>query len=361
MKRLFALFSLAFLFSCNNSNNAQSNIDSSKGLKEYYKDYFPIGVSVSVKQLGSEEASLVTKHFNSITAENAMKTRPIHPRENEYYWKDADSIVAFARRNGLKVRGHALVWHRETPDWMYTDSSGRQVSNEVLLQRIRDHITAVVSRYKGSVYAWDVVNEAISDEKGEFYRKTKLYEICGEEFIAKAFEYAHAADPGAILFYNDYNETDTAKRAKIISMIRKLRSGGVPVSAIGLQSHWTITEPSKDQLDKTLKDFAGLGLPIQITELDISVYTRDPRKANEMPNMDTTFTQRREQKQIGQYKMCFELFRKYKKHITGVTFWNISDKHSWLDDFPVKNRKDYPLLFGRDLKPKKAFWKVALF
>jgi endo-1,4-beta-xylanase len=349
------------LFSCNSSNTAQSNIDSTKGLKEYYSAYFPVGVSVAVNDLRSAEAALIVKHFNSITAENAMKMRPIHPAEDVYNWKNADSIAAFAKKHGMKLRGHALIWHQEVPDWMYYDKAGRQVSKETLLQRMKEHITAVVNRYKNSVYAWDVVNEAISDDPGEMYRHSKLFEICGEDYIAKAFEYAHEADPSALLFYNDYNEVDTAKRRKIISLIAKLKSQGVPVSGVGLQSHWTTTEPTKQQLEQTLEDFATLHLPLQITELDISVYSRDMKKQKDPENIDTSFTLQKEKAQVDQYRMCFDVFRKYRDVITGVTFWDVSDRHSWLDNFPVKGRKDYPLLFGRDLKPKKAFWQVALF
>jgi endo-1,4-beta-xylanase len=352
--------SCMLVVSCNNSNQAQSNIDSGKGLKTYYRSFFPIGVSVSVSELQSADTSVVLHHFNSMTAQNAMKMRPIHPGPNEYNWKDADSIVAFAKRNGMVVRGHTLVWHQETPAWFFTDPGGKQVSKEVLLQRMKAYITTVVERYKGKVYAWDVVNEAISDDAGVFYRPSKFYEICGEDYIAKAFEYAHQADPSARLFYNDYNEIDTAKRRKIISMVAKLRSQGVPISGIGLQSHWTLTEPTRKELEQTLKDFSALRLPLQITELDISVYPRDSKKQDSL-GADTGFSKEREQQQIGQYQMCFALFRKYRKVITGVTFWNISDRHSWLDNFPVKNRKDYPLLFDQHLKPKKAFWKVALF
>jgi endo-1,4-beta-xylanase len=362
MRNILSAACLIFLFSCNNRNTAQSSIDSSKGLKDYYKDYFTIGVSVSPNSLRSDEADLIVQQFSSITPENAMKMRPIHPKENEYYWKDADSIVAFAKRNHLKIRGHALVWHQETPEWLFIDSTGRPAGKELVLQRIKDHITTVISRYKGSIYAWDVVNEAISDNKNDFYRKSKLYETCGEEFIAKAFEYAHAADPQAILFYNDYNEIDPVKRAKIISLIKRLRNAGIPVSAVGLQAHWSVVEPAREQLEATLKDFSSLELPLQITEMDISLYRKQPGPAGpKRTDTDTTFTIEKEAKQTNQYEMCFAMFRKYKKYITGVTFWDISDRHSWLDDFPIKNRKDHPLLFDRSLKPKKAFWKVALF
>jgi len=179
--------------------------DNGKGLKDYYKKYFSIGVSVTPSNLNGDEAQLILQQFNSLTPENSMKMGPIHPQENRYNWVDADSIVAFAQRNSLKVRGHNLCWHNQVPQWMFKDSSGNTVTKEVLLQRLKDHITTVVNRYKGKIYAWDVVNEAISDKPGEYLRPSLWYQICGEEYIAKAFEYAHAADPKAILFYNDYN------------------------------------------------------------------------------------------------------------------------------------------------------------
>lgn len=362
-RNIFLAVCSILAMSCNNANDAHSQIDdTTKGLKDHYESYFPIGVAVSPRALKTVEANLVVKHFSSITAENAMKMGPLQPKENEYYWKDADSIVAFAKRNNMKLRGHALVWHQQTPSWFFTDKDGNTVSKEILLQRIKVHITTVVTRYKDDIYAWDVVNEAIADAKDTIYRGSKFYQICGEEFIAKAFEWAHAADPDAILFYNDYNEIHPVKRGKIISMIQRLRVNGVPVHAVGLQGHWALNEPSKEQLEKTLSDFASLGLPLQITELDISVYPKE-HNAREMKaaEFDTTYSSTIEKAQSRQYEMIFDLFRKYKRHITGVTFWNISDRHSWLDNFPVRGRKDYPLLFDKDLRQKSAYKAVIDF
>ena len=188
------------------------------GLKDYYKEYFSIGVAVSPKALTTDEGELVKKQFNSLTAENAMKSQSIHPKENEYFWKDADSIVAFEQRNDMKLRGHTLVWHNQVPPWLFTDN-GQQVSKEKLLERLRAHIQTVVGRYKGKVYAWDVVNEAISDSPNEYLRNSKWLEICGEDYIAKAFQWAHEADPNALLFYNDYNEIDHVKRKKMIRLV----------------------------------------------------------------------------------------------------------------------------------------------
>ena len=355
---------LAILSSCSSTKKVYSTkVDSNKGLKDYYKPYFPIGVAVSPNALNSDESGLIKLNFNSLTPENDMKMETIHPKELVYNWKPADAIVTYAQLNNMKVRGHTLIWHNQTPDWIFKDSkTGKQVTKEVLLQRMKEHITQVISHFKGKVYAWDVVNEAISDNPKEFYRKSKYLEICGEEFIFKAFQWAHEADPNAVLFYNDYNEISVTKRAKIITLINKLIAAGIPINAVGLQSHWAVNEPTMDQLNTTLSDFSKLGLKIQITELDISVYPKEHQaRERRTEDLDTSFSAAKEEKQMEQYKMCFDLFRKYKDFITGVTFWNVSDRNSWLDNFPVQNRKDYPLLFDKNLTPKKAYWQVTKF
>lgn len=363
-----SLFALAVTFTfCQPAKKMrqsfQSGIDSSRGLKDYYHNYFNIGVAVSPQALKTDETALILQQFNSLTPENAMKMGPVHPKENLYNWIGADAIAAFAVKNKIKLRGHCLCWHNQTPLWFFTDSAtGKQVTKEILLQRLKDHITTVVTRFKGTVYAWDVVNEVISDKKDEYFRPSLFYQICGEEFVAKAFEYAHAADPAALLFYNDYNEINPVKREKIIRMVQGLQAKGVPINGIGLQCHWAVNEPSREQLENTLADFSKLGLKIQITELDISVYPKEHEaRQRKAEDVNTAFTTEKEQQQLAQYKMCFELFRKYHQQISAVTFWNISDRNSWLDNFPVRNRKDYPLLFDKDLKPKKAYWEVVKF
>jgi len=348
-KALISFFILGPVFIC---SAQQSGVDT-PGLKDVYRNYFTIGVAVSPRALKTDEAGLILRQFGSLTAENAMKMGPVHPGEQEYNWAGADSIASFARQHGLKLRGHTLCWHNQTPEWFFKDGAGLTVSKELLLSRLKEHITTVVGRYKGMIYAWDVVNEAISDKADEVYRNSLFYQICGEEYIERAFEYAHAADPEALLFYNDYNETNPVKRRKIIDMIRKLKAKGVPVHGVGLQGHWSIYEPTPPQLDETLRDFVSLGINIQITELDISVYHKD--------EVASPYTEDMEARQTAQYKNCFEAFRKYGKEISAVTFWNISDRSSWLDNFPVRGRKNYPLLFDKDLKPKKAFYAVTSF
>lgn len=333
-----------------------------KGLKDYYRDYFPIGVAVSPQALKrKDESALILQQFNSLTPENAMKMGPVHPTENEYYWKDADSIVAFALRNGLRVRGHCLCWHEQTPDWLFKDAKGKTVSKELLLQRLKDHITTVVSRYSGKVYAWDVVNEVIDDDSTKFLRNSPWYTICGEDFIAKAFEYAHAADPKAILFYNDYNTERPEKRDRVYRLLRKLKEAGVPIQGVGLQAHWSIFEPAHAELENTIRLFSSLNLQVQITELDVSIYKWEKNSRQLLPSDAGLLTPELEQRQAEKYRMIFDLLRKYKNVVTGVTFWNISDRHSWLDDYPVRGRKNYPLLFDRELQPKNAFLEVIKF
>jgi endo-1,4-beta-xylanase len=334
--------------------NSSSEIDSTLGLKDFYEGYFPIGVAVGPNNLEGEEAEMIKKHFNSLTAENVMKPGPIHPEENRYAWENADRIVDFAQANGMKVRGHTLCWHNQTGAWMFRDDEGNQVTKEVALARLKDHITQVVSRYKGKVYAWDVLNEAVEDsDTTKIYRETMWYRICGEEYIAKIFQWAHEADPEAILVYNDYNTENPGKRDRIYTMLKKLLDEGVPVHAVGLQGHWNISDPTEQNLRDAIDKFSSLGLQIQITELDVSIYS------SRADTIGTGFTPEREQKQIDIYKMAFDVFREKKDVITGITFWNVSDRQSWRDR--RGGLKVYPLLFGEDLEPKKVFWEVVKF
>jgi endo-1,4-beta-xylanase len=335
--------------------------DSSKGLKDYYKSYFPIGVAIRPQSVSGPESELILKHFESVTAENAMKMGPIHPKEDEYFWTDADAIVNFAQTNKLKIRGHTLCWHNQTPSWLFKDAQGGDVTKEVLLKRLKDHITAVVGRYKGKIYAWDVVNEVIDDDDSKYFRDSPWYKICGEEFVAKAFEYAHEADPNALLFYNDYNTESAGKRERIYKMLKGLLDKKVPIHGVGLQAHWSIFSPTEEALRQSIEKFSSLGLKIQFTELDISVYQSEHSRRERRADEPDAFTPEMEAKQIEQYKMVFKVFREYKDKITGVTFWNVSDKSSWLDNFPVRGRKNYPLLFDQNFQPKKVYWEVVRF
>jgi len=353
---VFALISVIMLLSnCGEtgSKKAVSEVDSTKDLKDFYEDYFVIGVAVGPNNLEGDQAEMIKKHFNSLTAENVMKPALIHPEENRYACDNADKIVDFAQANGMKVHGHTLCWHNQTGAWMFQDSQGNQVTKEVALARLKDHITQVVSRYKGKIYVWDVLNEAVEDrDSTKIYRETMWYKICGEEYIRKVFQWAHEADPNAVLVYNDYNTENPGKRDRIYTMLKKLLDEGVPVHVVGLQGHWNINDPTEQNLRDAIEKFSSLGLKIQITELDVSIYT------SRADTIDIGFTPEREQKQIDFYKMAFDVFREKKDVITGVTFWNVSDRYSWRDR---RNMKCYPLLFDENLKPKKAYWEVVKF
>ena len=337
------------------------NADENIGLKDHYKGYFPLGVAVSTRTLTGDEGKLLLKEFNSVTAENAMKMEAIHPRENYYFWKDADSIVAFTLQHNLKIRGHNLCWHEQTPAWLFKDDSGAKVSKEVLLQRLKEHIYAVVGRYKGKIYAWDVLNEVIADADGEFIRPSLWYQICGEEYIEKAFQYAHEADPDALLFYNDYNTERPLKRDKVYKLLKSLIEKKIPIHGVGLQAHWSIFEPSEKDLKDAIELYASLGLQIHITELDMSIYPWEKERRIKRPAENDQLTPELEQQQIKSYAKVFKIFREYSENITSVTFWNISDRYSWLDTYPVPGRKNYPLLFDQHLKPKKAYGAVIDF
>jgi endo-1,4-beta-xylanase len=305
-----------------------------------------------------------------------MKPQLLQPAEGKWNWTEADKIVEFAQANGMKVRGHTLCWHSQTGAWMFKDSLGNQASKELLLARLKEHITQVVSRYKGKVYAWDVVNEAIDnvDPANVGYRQTQWYKICGDEFIAKAFQWAHEADPDAVLFYNEYNTEIPAKREKTYEMLKKMLDQGVPINGIGLQAHWDISSPKhvgqlgqpsvgdvdipgkpEDAIRESIDKFSSLGLVVQLTELDVSIYT------GKTDTLNTGFTPEREQKQVEFYKKAFEVLRDKKDVITGVTFWNLSDRGSWLDNRTPRRGKHFPLLFDENMEPKKAFWEVVKF
>ena len=355
------------LSSCKNSVKEKAGDETAmteeKGLKDYYSDYFPIGVAVYPRAVqDSITSTLISHEFKSMTPENVMKMGPIHPEPNRYNWEPADAIVDFAQKNDMIMRGHALVWHQQYPQWFFKDAEGNQITKDTLYARMKKHITDVVSRYKGKIYAWDVVNEAVSDQSDKVYREeSPFYQIAGEEYLAKAFEFAHEADPDAKLFYNDYNAVRPEKVERIYTLVKKLVDAGVPINGVGIQGHWSLFEPTEQDLRTAIDKYASLDLDVQITELDVSLYKWEKERREKREDETDEFTPELEQKQIDQYKMFFDVFRDYKGTLTGVTFWNISDRYSWLDTYPVQGRKNYPLLFDQDLKPKKAYNEVIDF
>jgi len=286
-----------------------------------------------------------------------MKFGLIHPQIDAYDFTAADELVNFAKQNNKLVRGHTLVWHNQNPMWLFRDENGNPVDKDTLLARMKEHIQTVLSRYRGSVYCWDVVNEAVEDSGPEILRQRSPWlQIIGPEFIEKAFEYAHEADPDALLFYNDYNESHPEKRDKIYQLVKGLKDKGIPIHGIGLQAHWNIYDPSIDEIRQAIEKYASLGVQLHITEMDMSVFEFNDRRTDL-----TEPTPEMMEKQAERYEAVFALFREYKDVITNVTLWGSADDMTWLHDFPVRGRKNWPLLFDMQHKPKLALERILQF
>ena len=351
----------AVLFACVGVTG-QSNF---KTLKDAYKDHFTIGVSVNMGNLISpDKAGHIKEHFNSITAENDMKPSSTQPNKGQWNFSNSDNIMRFAEANKIPVRGHCLIWHNQTGNFMFYDDDGKLLSKEALFARMKNHIETIMGRYKGRIYAWDVVNEAITDDPKapHPYRESLFYKIAGDEFIRKAFEYAHNADPGALLFYNDYNETDPVKRDRIYNMVRQLKADGVPVHGIGMQGHYNVASPSESELRAAIKRYREVVDVIHVTELDVRINTQSQGgQLQAAAGGSGTFSKEADQAQTRQYEMLFRVFRENKDVVRNVTFWNTNDGDSWLDQRRGNTARNYPLLFDDDLKPKSAYYEVVMF
>lgn len=382
-------------------------------LKDAFKDHFPVGTAVNRSmvtggegfrrsaELNAQDVVVLKQHFNQITGENDMKWQLIHPREGAdgYEFGPADALVSFGLSNQMQIVGHTLVWHSQTPNWVFagtnpppasatnaptvaapvaanantnttgTNATGRRpgppfgggfgrytgprASRDELLQRMHDHIHTVVGRYKGKVKVWDVVNEALADGNGTNVLRSSLWsEIIGPDFVAKAFQYAHEADPGAILRYNDYGLENPAKRKRLISLIRELQAQKVPIHAIGSQAHVNVST-TFETMDQSLGEIATLGLPIHITELDVNSAQGGQRGfgADVAGNASTTqggLVGDADKKLADAYAGIFRAFVKHRDSVKLVTFWGVNDAVSW-------RAQGKPLLFNGVNQPKPAF------
>lgn len=324
-------------------------------LFEVYKDFFLIGAAVNSKTMQTQK-NLITQHFNSLTSENDMKFENLQKKEGVFTFTEADKLIHFAKEHQKNVRGHTLVWHNQTPDWVFEQSNDSIADRNTVLSRMQEHISTVLGRYKGKIYAWDVVNEAVADSGSQLLRDSKWKSTVGDDFIDKAFEYAHLADPDALLFYNDYNESNPEKREKIYTLTKGLVERDVPIHGIGLQAHWNIIEPSYDHIRMAIERYASLGLQIHLTELDVSVFDFQDKRTNLIEPTEEMI-----ELQTKRYQRFFEILREYKEEITAVTFWGAADDYTWLDDFPVRGRKNWPFLFDKDHHPKPSFWDIVDF
>lgn len=340
-------------------------------LKEAYKNDFLIGAALNRAQIDGEDklgTSIVKEQFNSITPENVLKWEHVHPSPDAYNFAPADSYVDFGEKNKMFIVGHTLVWHNQTPKWVFQDDKGNPVDRATLLKRLEEHITTVVGRYKGRVNGWDVVNEVVDDDGS--MRQSPWMKIIGEDYIEKAFEFAHKADPKAQLYYNDYSLENEKKRKGAVELVKKLLAKGVPISGIGNQAHISIDWPTAEQEDTMVSDFGKLGLKVHITELDMDVLPQAIKgnsaeitlNAENQPQLDPYKDGLPKSVQDQQSKQYAELFKVWLKHrdvVARVTFWGVTDKNSWKNNWPVRGRTNYPLLFDREGKPKAAFFAVV--
>jgi endo-1,4-beta-xylanase len=381
-------------------------------LKDAYKDHFYVGVAINrtialsaavradnvnrnMEQV-SKDIALTKEQFNQIVPENDLKWEFVHPREGAdgYDFGPADAFVNFGLSNNMYLVGHTLVWHFQTPNWVFAGTnlppgvtntapspvadtnaagtnapgrgrfgrgfgggfgrgfSGPRASREELLRRMRDHIHTVVGRYKGKIKVWDVVNEAIADGGTNILRNSPWTQIVGDDFIAKAFEYAHEADPDAILRYNDYSLENPAKRRKLITLIKSLQEQKVPVMAIGSQAHVNVST-SFEGMDQALTEMETLGLPIHITEFDVNSAKGGQRgMGGDVANVGAAtqggMVSEADRRQSEAYAGLFRAFVKHKNSVKVVTFWGVNDGLSWL-------RNASPLLFDANDQPKPAF------
>ena len=342
-------------------------------LKDAYKGKFLIGTILGVAALQgrvAQDTGIATTHFNAITPENSLKPEAVQPREGEFRFAEGDKLVEICKSCGASAIGHTLVWHAQTPRWFSEGQDGKPLTRELALTRMRSHIGTVVGHYKGKIAQWDVVNEALNDGPGTL-RPSPWLKAIGDDFIAEAFRAAHEADPKATLIYNDYNIELNYKRPKAVELLKKLLAQKVPVHAVGIQCHWRMDNPNFTEVEEAIKEYAALGLKVMITELDLGVLptkyqgadigfrqTMTPAQQAVMNPYTTGLPDSVAQAHAERYRLAFEMFLRHQKTIGRVTFWGTHDGASWLDNFPIRGRTDYPLLFDRLGKTKPAFFAV---
>ncbi len=339
---ILAIIVLAFGFQ--SDSNAQQPT-----LKDAYKGCFLVGAALNPVQFSGadpREDTLIKAQFNTISPENVLKWEIAHPRPDTYDFSLADKYVEFGQQSHMFIIGHNLVWHSQVPKWVFEDEKGAPVTREVLLERMRDHISKVVGRYKGRIAGWDVVNEALNEDGT--MRQSPWLKIIGDDFIEQAFRYAHEADPQAELYYNDYSLENEAKRKGALELVKKLKAKGIAITGVGTQGHFSLDSPTTDQVDSTIVEFGKLGVKVMITELDVPKLNP---YANGLPDAV-------QQQLSKRYADLFVTFASHCGLVSRVTFWGVTDKESWKNNWPVRGRTDYPLLFNRDAQPKPAFGAV---
>ncbi len=339
------------------------------GLKDAYKNDFLIGAALSASIIGKQDpklTALITKDFNSITAENCQKWGEVRNEDGSWKWQDSDAFVEFGTRHNMHIVGHTLGWHSQIPDSVFKNKDGSYIAKEALAKKQQEHITTLVNRYKGKIAAWDVVNEAVGDDNK--MRPSHWYNIMGDDFLVNAFNLAHEVDPKAHLMYNDYNNEQEGKRNATIDMLKRLQKRKAPIHGLGMQAHVGLESDMKNFEDSILA-YSKLGLRIHLTELDIDVLpsvwnlpvaeisTRFEYKPERDPYING-LPKDIDEKLAKAYEALFKILIKHKDKVDRVTFWGVSDDASWLNGFPIPGRTNYPLLFDRQQQPKSAYFRL---
>ena len=351
-------------------NGANTPAAQTRGLKDAFKDAFMVGTALAPQQFTERDTAsvaLIRREFNAITPENVLKWERVHPELNRYDFVPVDQFVAFGEKHGMFVVGHTLVWHSQTPRWVFQNAEGQPLTREELLARMKEHITTIVGRYKGRVKGWDVVNEALNEDGT--LRQSPWFRIIGPDYIEKAFQFAHEADPAAQLYYNDYNLDYPAKRDGAVRLIRSLQEKGIRIDGVGSQGHHKLTTPTVAQIDSSLRMLGATGVKVHITELDVDMLPPATRnntadvsvRAGPAPDLDPYKAGLPDSVQQAHAKRYEDVFRVYVRHrdvIDRITFWGVADHDSWLNGWPVRGRTNYPLLFDRQNKPKPAYDRV---
>ena len=331
------------------------------------KKIFLLTAALAALLTGCQRVSEPETNFNSVVAENCMKQEVLAPEPGKYDFTEADRLVKWGNDNGLKVVGHTLVWHSQPAPWFFTDDKGQPLTREALLDRMHQYISTVMGRYKGKIYGWDVVNEAFEDDGS--LRQTPYLRIIGPDYIEKAFQFAHEADPDAQLYYNDYSMAKPGKRKAVCQLVDSLKAKGLRIDAVGMQSHNGVDYPELAEYETTMDSLFAHGVKINISELDLNLLPNPDNFGGAEVSQDFAYQEkmnpyRNGLDSIGQknfddrYMAFFDIYRRHKAQIERVTLWGVADHNSWLNDWPIKGRTSYPLLFDRNYQPKPVVGRI---
>ncbi|MFW6226765.1 MAG: endo-1,4-beta-xylanase [Bacteroidota bacterium] len=357
---LLPLLVMFFAISCTQVEEEDKTVS----LKKVFEEDFYMGVAINpwhYAEKDSQSVALIKKEFNSITAENSMKWMNIHPEPDTFNFALPDAFVEFGEENDMYIIGHTLVWHSQLADWVKEIKDSAEMA-----QHLEHHIGTIMDRYKGRVHEWDVVNEALNEDGT--LRESVFLKVLGEDYLSLAFKIASEHDPDARLIYNDYNMTKPEKRDGAIRLIKRIQENGIKIDGVGLQAHWDIKSdsPTLEEIEESIKAYTDLGIEVSFTELDINVLPNpwddvgadvnrtaeggremDPYTDGMPDSVQVAFNQR--------YTDIFELFLKYSDKTHRVTFWGLHDGASWKNNWPIRGRTNYPLLFNREMEPKEAY------